>query len=92
MNTQEYQILIVPKYNYIPKAAADGIAEFLKKGGQVFFVEDYPENCCEGMALPEEIRRGICLGTSGTASGTGKNGGAGSKDHTGKPETSLPSL
>ena len=61
VNTQEYQILIVPKYNYIPKAAADGIAEFLKKGGQVFFVEDYPENCCEGMALPEEIRRGICL-------------------------------
>ena len=60
-NTQEYQILIVPKYNYIPKAAADGIAEFLKKGGQVFFIEDYPENCCEGMALPEEIRRGICL-------------------------------
>ena len=61
VNIQEYQILIVPKYNYIPKAAADGIAEFLKKGGQVFFVEDYPENCCEGMALPEEIRRGICL-------------------------------
>lgn len=61
VNTQEYQILIVPQADYLPKAAAEGIAEFLEKGGQVFFINAYPKNCCEGEPLPKKVKDGTLL-------------------------------
>ena len=43
INHQEYQILLVPEYEYITKAAAAGIEEFLQKGGIVIFNVQTPK-------------------------------------------------
>ena len=43
INHQEYQILLVPEYEYITKAAAAGIREFLQMGGTVIFNGQTPK-------------------------------------------------
>ncbi len=48
VNGQEYRVLIVPEYDYITQAAAEGILEMKKKGGEVIFVNRCPKGICNG--------------------------------------------
>lgn len=43
INGQEYRILIVPEYEYITKAVAEGIREFLENGGTLVFNGETPK-------------------------------------------------
>ena len=56
INHQEYQILLVPEYEYITKAAAAGIREFLQKGGTVIFNGQTPKIIGKDIEMAETGR------------------------------------
>lgn len=56
INHQEYQILLVPEYEYITKAAAAGIEEFLQKGGIVIFNVQTPKIIGKDIEMAETGR------------------------------------
>jgi len=59
VNGQKYHAFVVPEAKYLPEAAANGLAELVKCGLPVYFVNNMPIKIAEtGEALPEELK--IC--------------------------------
>lgn len=56
INHQEYQILLIPEYEYITKAAVAGIEEFLQKGGIVIFNGQTPKIIGKDIEMAETGR------------------------------------
>ena len=52
VNTQCYQVLLIPKMQFITKALADAIVELRSKGIPVLFVEGVPEGICDTPVSP----------------------------------------
>ena len=56
INGRSQSLIIVPKVNCISNYAALGLAEFLKHGGRVCFIDSLPKRIATGEELPEEIK------------------------------------
>ena len=62
VNRQKYRAFVVPACRYLSGAAAEGIAQLLKAGLPVFFVDQIPEYVSEtGEPVPEIFRTGTCV-------------------------------
>lgn len=59
VNTQQYQVLLVPRAQYITRETADFVAEAQEAGFPVWFVEGRPEGICGELQtnLPETLQR-----------------------------------
>ena len=55
VNGQEYRVFVVPGAEYLPAAAAKGLAALCEAGMPVFFAEKRPRALCEGGALPAAL-------------------------------------
>lgn len=51
VNTQEYQVLIVPETSYVTAEFAEAVIELQKNGFPVVFVDQFPKGICNGTSL-----------------------------------------
>ena len=53
VNGKEHKLLLIPYAQFITNEVAQGIAELLRKGGKVAFIDALPDGICTGEWLPE---------------------------------------
>lgn len=51
VNTQTYELLLIPYMQFIPQKVIDSLAELKEKGCKVCFIDAFPEGNCEGSAV-----------------------------------------
>ena len=61
VNGLDHRLVIVPYAEYLNKACAEGLAEFIEKGGQVIFIDALPSGIATGEKLPEAIQKAKVL-------------------------------
>lgn len=63
VNRQEYSALVIPEYAYITQAAAEGITEMEEKGGDVIFLNGFPEGICDSadLSILEKVKAFPCV-------------------------------
>ena len=57
VNGNSMKLVIVPYAEYITAHAAEGLDEFLGKGGKVVFIDELPSGIATGGELPESIKK-----------------------------------
>lgn len=74
VNGQEYRVFVVPGADYLPAAAAEGLAALCAAGMPVLFAEKRPLALCEGGALPAALGDCPVLPLAGLAAAVRKQG------------------
>ena len=65
INGRKHRLVIVPYAEFLNKACAEGLAEFLRSGGHVVFLENLPSGIATGEPLPEELQKADVVKLSG---------------------------
>ena len=65
INGMQHKLVIVPYAQFINKACAEGLAEFLKAGGRVVFLENYPDGIATGEPMLGELKKADVVKLSG---------------------------
>lgn len=58
VNTQTYELLLIPYMQFIPQKVIEALTELKEKGCTVCFIEAFPEGNCEGELLSEQTWKG----------------------------------
>ena len=69
VNTQEYEALILPKAQFLPKAVIDAAAELIRNGMKVIVIDAFPEGISDTKEpIPDALHKAQVLPLSGVVS------------------------
>ena len=54
VNTQIYELLLIPYMQFLPQKVIEALKELQEKGCKICFIDGFPDGNCEGELLPEE--------------------------------------
>lgn len=62
VNTQNFDLLLIPYMQFIPQKVIEALVELKEKGCDICFIHAFPDGNCEGEILPKETwMRYVCV-------------------------------